>query len=207
MSRAKSVKRRPVPSAIPAPAAIENAAPGALLLALDLQGNLLAALPRPIASALRARAGLALAAARALGLPVFFTEQAPEKLGPTEPAFRAAAPAAQVWAKTRFSALGAEGLLDALRAERIEHLLLLGLETPICVYQTALEARAEGLEVTVLSDAVAARRPADAEVCLAALSRAGVHVLPMETVFYALLGDARHPAFRALVAEVKAAAR
>jgi len=50
---------------------------------------------------------------------------------------------------------------------------------------------------------VGARRPDDAATCLAALRHAGAHVLPSETVFYALLGDARHPFFRTYTQLVK----
>jgi hypothetical protein len=54
-----------------------------------------------------------------------------------------------------------------------------------------------------LSDAVGARRPDDARVCLDSLMRAGAHVLPSETVFYALLREVGHPFFRAYTQLVK----
>ena len=187
----------------PAPAP-ESAAPGAALLAVDLQSSLLGALPAATARAVRARAGLALAAASAFRIPVLFSEQVPAKLGPTDPALRKLAPDAPVFPKNTFSAVADPALLAALREREIEHLLLAGLETPICIYQTALGALAEGFQVTVLSDAVAARRADDHAACLAALRHAGVHVLPIETVGYALLHDAAHPQFRAFTALVKA---
>lgn len=195
-------------SAPPAPGSAPeaSAAPGAALLAVDLQDTLLGMLATPAARALKARAGLALSAATALGIPVVFTEQAPEKLGPTAPALRKLAPAAPVFGKTTFSAVADSAVLDALRERQVEHLLLIGLETPICVYQTALGALAEGFQVTVLSDAIGARRADDHAACLAALRHAGVHVLPVETVLYALLHDAGHPLFRTLVGLVKNAA-
>ncbi len=184
-------------------AAPESAAPGAALLAVDLQGSLLAALPAPARRALLSRAALALAAAKALHIPVLFSEQAPAKLGPTAPTLRKLAPAAPVFAKTTFSALADEPLLAALRDQHIEHLLLIGLETPICIYQTALGALAEGFQVTVLSDAVSSRRADDHAATLAALRHAGVHVLPIETVLYALLHDAGHPLFKTITSLVK----
>jgi nicotinamidase-related amidase len=209
MPRAQRPARRPAtkkpsrPS--PAPEA-PSAAPGAALLAVDLQETLIGMLPPAAARGFRARVGLALSAATGLGIPVLFTEQAPEKLGPTSPALRKLAPSAPAFAKTAFSAFGEPTLVEALRERRIEHILLAGLETPICVYQTALGALAEGFQVTVLSDAVGARRADDHAACLSALRHAGVHVLPVETVLYALLHDAGHPAFRSLVGWVKAAA-
>ena len=64
----------------------------------------------------------------------------------------------------------------------------------------------EGMGVTILSDAVEARRPEDACTCLEALRAAGAHILPTETVFYAMVGDATHPQFRAFTELVKQAA-
>jgi isochorismate hydrolase len=173
---------------------------GATLLCLDVQASFLSALPDGARMLRRCQ----FAAAAGLGLPVAFTEQVPEKLGPTVPELRRLAPEAAVFAKRSFSALGDAAIRAALTGERgVEHLLLCGLETPICVYQTAVDALNADLQVTVLSDAVGARRDADAAVCLAALARAGVHLLPAETVFYALLGGADHPYFKVYTQLVK----
>ena len=193
MARSRSTKP-------PAPP-VESAAPGAVLLALDLQALLLAAIPE--ADALLARCRLAVRAAAGLGIPVVFTEQAPAKLGPTDPELRAAAPDAPALAKTTFSALADDAILARLRALDCEHLLICGIETPVCVYQTALNALAEDFQVTVLTDAVGARRGADADACLRSLAGSGVHLLPIETVLYALLHDAGHPFFKTLTQLVK----
>lgn len=174
-----------------------------LLLAIDLQPGLLATMDP--AGLLARDCRFALAAAVGLGLPVAFTEQVPAKLGATPAALRAAAPSAPVWAKQSFSALGDDKIRAALLGpEGPRHLLLAGIETPICVYQTAIEALRADLTVTVLTDCVGARRPADAAAALDALARLGCHLLPAETVFYSLVQDAGHPFFRGLTALVKA---
>ncbi len=174
-----------------------------LLLVVDLQPAFLDAIPGGTRT-LR-RAAFAVAAARGLGLPVAFTEQVPAKLGPTAPSLLSLAPDAPVYAKETFSALADDAIRAALLEERgIDHLLLCGIETPICIHQTALDARRGGIEVTLLSDAIGSRRDDDADVCLSALRAAGVHVMPSETVFYSLLGSARHPFFRAFTKLVKA---
>lgn len=196
-AKARSLARKnPSPTPV-------NAAPGAALLVVDLQDRLLGMLSPERAGVVKARAALAIAAARGLGIPVYFTEQVPEKLGPTSVELRALAPEARVWAKETFSAVGHVPLADTLKAEGVEHLLVAGIETPVCVYQTALGALAEGWQVTVLADAIGGRRQADHEACVAALRAAGVHVLPVETVFYALLHDAGHPFFRSFTQLVK----
>lgn len=174
-----------------------------LLLCLDLQPALLNAMPHG-ASTLR-RCQLAVAAAQGLGLAVAFTEQVPAKLGSTEPTLLAQAPHAAIWPKHSFSAFADSDINHVLIAERkVGHLLICGLETAICVYQTAADALAENIEVTLLSDAVCGRREEDSRAALAALSRLGAHVLPVETVFYSILRDARHPFFRTFTTLVKA---
>jgi nicotinamidase-related amidase len=175
---------------------------GTLLLCIDVQPVFVRAVHE--GERLQRRCEFALAAAAGLGVPVAFTEQVPTKLGGTAPNLLAAAPGAPVFAKDTFSALADEPTRAALlETRKVEHLLLCGLETPICVYQTAIAALAEGLHVTLLSDAIGARRPDDAAACLAALRHAGAHVLPSETVFYALLRDVRHPFFKAYTQLVK----
>jgi len=176
----------------------------AALLVIDAQPPFLAAVAE--GEAVRARCRLAVAAARLLGLPVLLTEQAPGKLGATDASVLAAAgETPPTWAKASFSALGAPGLLEALRERQVDHLLLAGVEGPICVHQTAVQALAEDIGVTLLGDAIGARRPADQAMVLEALRRAGAHVLPVETVFYAMLGGSDHPRFREFTALVKAA--
>jgi nicotinamidase-related amidase len=175
---------------------------GALLLCIDMQPVFVRAIAE--GARVQRRCEFAVAAAHGLGLPVAFTEQVPQKLGGTAPELLTLAPGAGVFGKATFSALADDGIRETLLEQRgAEHLLLCGIETPVCVYQTAVAALAAGLQVTVLSDAVGARRPDDAAVCLAALARAGAHVLPAETVFYALLHDVKHPFFKAYTQLVK----
>jgi nicotinamidase-related amidase len=173
-----------------------------LLLCLDVQPVFLRAVLE--GEQLSRRCRFAISAANGLGLPIVFTEQVPQKLGGTKPELLALAPTARVFGKETFSAFGDEAIREALRQELgVEHILLCGLETPVCVYQTAIDAVAAGIEVTLLSDCVGARRADDAASCLEALRRAGVHVLPAETVFYAMLRGVKHPFFKAYTQLVK----
>ncbi len=181
----------------------DKPAAGALLLCLDLQPVFLRAVAHG-AQVLK-RCQFAVASARGLGIPVTFTEQVPQKLGATDPSLLALVEAPEVHPKETFSALapGSPAHRSITAGDRFEHLILCGLETPVCVYQTAVDALQSALSVTVLADCVAARREADARACLDALARAGAHVLPAETVFYSILGGAGHPFFRAYTELVK----
>lgn len=180
---------------------LPSATAGLALVCLDVQPNFLKAITG--ADALRHRCAFAVQAAAGLGLEILFTEQVPQKLGRTAPELLALAPSAAVFAKITFSALADPDFAAALHSRKIEHVLLCGIETPVCVYQTAIDALHANLHVTLLTDCVGARRSDDAQTCLAALARAGAHVLPSETVFYALLRDAKHPFFKAYTQLVK----
>lgn len=172
------------------------------LLLIDLQDPFLNAMTD--SGAMLRRIRFALAAADCLGIAVAATEQMPEKLGPTNADLAALLPAGcPCFAKESFSALGAPGLREWIRENEIEHLLLAGIETPICVYQTAIEAMGEDLGVTLLSDCVGERRREDRDAVFAQLRAADAHILPSETIFYSLLGGAGHPQFREFTKLVK----
>lgn len=172
-----------------------------MLLCIDMQPIFVRVVSQP-KNILR-RCAFSIAAAHGLGLTIAFTEQLPQKLGVTAPHLRDLAPAASVYAKDTFSAWLHPALSEFLSTSNVGHLLICGIETPVCVYQTCLDALGSGLQVTVLSDAVDARRSDDGQMCLQALVRAGAHILPAETVFYALLQSVHHPFFKAYTQLVK----
>lgn len=174
---------------------------GTLLLCVDLQPIFIGVMSAP--DQLVRRVSFAIEAAQGLNLPVIFTEQVPQKLGGTAPELLGLVPQPTVLGKTAFSALGDSVIHDTLRQRSVRHLVICGLETPVCVYQTAVDALAAGYTVTVLSDAVSSRRENDAQVVLAALRHLGVKVLPSETFFYVQLGDAKHPFFKTYTQLVK----
>ena len=177
--------------------------PGLVLLIIDAQDVFLRALPAG-GTPLARRCAFAAAAARLLNIPVALTEQVPAKLGATNAGVREAAGAdAPVFAKSAFSAFAAEALGEWLREHGATHLLIAGLETPICVYLTVLDALAADYEVTVLTDATGGRRPEDFPPIWRLMESAGVRLLPSETVFYSILRDARHARFRDFTALVK----
>lgn len=133
-----------------------------------------------------------------LGVPLCVTEQVPEKLGPTEEGVDEACRGSTKLPKDTFSAFGCEEFEQWLAKNETTHLLLSGIETPICVYLTAVDALRRKMEVTVLTDCVGCRRESDGEWALRKLERAGCHLLPLESLLYAMLGSAQHDEFRSI---------
>jgi nicotinamidase-related amidase len=179
----------------------ESIIPHLGLLVLDVQEPFLKVIPKQ--DLFVNRVAFAVKSARLLGIPTLFTEQRPDVLGPTVEGLTEFSPHSPTVPKSAFSAFGEEEVSSWIDKNSIYHLLVAGLETPICVYQTTLDAINQDLEVTLLSDALGARRTEDAAAVLASLRIHGAHVLPSETIFYSILKDSKHPQFKEFTALVK----
>jgi len=171
-----------------------------VLLVIDLQEAYRGKLheeARTIAGARRV-----IAAAGVLGVPVVLTEQYPKGLGATRVEIaECVPPGAARFEKTAFSCLGAPGVrehLGALRGEGRDQLVVVGIETHVCVGQTIQELVAERVETHAVRDAVSARFALDDEVGWARALAAGMRPATSEGALFEWLGDARAPEFKAI---------
>jgi nicotinamidase-related amidase len=172
------------------------------LLLIDYQDVFLNVMPDR--ERLLQRTSFALQAAELLGVSVAVTEQIPEKLGSSTQFLKDLwDPNTPIFDKSAFSSLEAEGLHRWIEANQIDHLLLAGMESSICVYQTAVQALGEDIGVTLLADCISERRAEDRAPVFEQLRAMDAHILPSETIFYSLLGSAEHPKFRAFTQLVK----
>ena len=164
------------------------------LVVIDIQDKLLARIPT--AAALVRNAGFLLDAAALLQVPVRATEQYPNGLGPTtaEIAHRLSQPLA----KTAFSCCGAGTFLEELEMLQRPNIVLAGMETHVCVMQTAFDLLEAGLHVFLPVDALAARFPLDHEMALRRLESAGAAITSAEAVAFEWIRDSAHPQFKAL---------
>ena len=148
---------------------------------VDLQDKLVAAMPQP--DELVANVRWLSEAARLLGVPIHITEQYPQGLGPTVPALQEFA--TERPAKRRFSAAEALGWPNAVEEpEGRDHIVLAGLESHICLLQTAFDLLAMGYRVTIAVDAVASRRESDRQVALQRLRDSGANVATTESIAF-----------------------
>lgn len=139
-------------------------------------------------------------AANEMNLSVVVTEQYPNGLGHTvEPIRQVLRENVPVIEKTAFSCFGSEEFRKELIGLKKKTVLLCGIESHICLLQTALDAAERGYETIVIADAVSSRHPEDRETALNFLrTQEGISVLSMESVLFFLLQDSAHPAFRAV---------
>ena len=164
-------------------------------LIVDIQERLTPALHE--AERFTAACTLLIQGLHALGIPMMATEQYPPGLGTTLPEIKSLLPDTPVVEKTRFSAVLPE-TENFIRRHNAQNIVLIGAETHICMLQTALDLRAQGLNVYIPAECAASRNPANKANGLEQMHAAGVTVGNGESLLFALLRDAKHPAFKTI---------
>lgn len=140
--------------------------------------------------------------ARLLQVPVAATEQYPQGLGPTLPSLSEFVP--ERHAKLRFSSLEALGWPPAAEVPDGRYqVLLCGIETHVCVLQTAFDLLAAGYDVYVVADAVSSRRELDWRIALERLHSGGANLVTTESVLFEWCETAAAPEFKQLVPIIK----
>jgi nicotinamidase-related amidase len=172
------------------------------LVVIDIQERLFPHVYEP--SRLLARIDLLLSAAQLLDIPILITEQYPKGLGSTIEEIRRAVPDAQPLTKMYFSCVLAPGFKERLTALQRDQIIVAGIETHICVAQTALDLVAQGEEVYVVADATSSRRLLDSKIALQRLDRSGLTIITAESVVFEWLRRAGTEEFKALQPKLKA---
>ncbi len=174
-------------------------ASGAALLVVDVQDRLVRLIRRgPLVIANVERL---VRAASLLGVPVLATEQYPKGLGPTVDVLLPLLPVRR--AKTLFHAADAAGLASPEACLPIRHVAVVGIESHVCIMQTALELLQRGFAVQVPTDAVASRGEEDHRAALRRLESAGATITTTEAVMFEWTERSDHPAFKAISGLVK----
>jgi nicotinamidase-related amidase len=140
---------------------------------------------------------------REMGVPVIVTEQYPKGLGPTSEGIAVALGEFDPMSKTRFSCLGDEGIRGRVEATGRKDIILCGIETHICIYQTARDLLGSGARVHVAVDAVSCRDERDMEVAVQRMREEGARIGTTEMIVYDLLGGAGTEEFRRLLPLLK----
>ena len=166
-----------------------------VLLVIDIQDKLLAKLST--ASDLIRATALLLDAAALLGVPIQATEQYPKGLGLTTPEIADRIPE-PITSKTAFSCCGAGTFLEELELLQRPNIVLVGIETHVCVMQTALDLIEAGLHVFLPVNAVAARFQVDHQTAIRRVELAGGVPTTAEAVVFEWITDAAHPQFKAI---------
>jgi nicotinamidase-related amidase len=175
-----------------------------LLAVIDVQAKLAPQIAD--VDALIARVRALLAAARRLDIPIVATEHCAERLGPLVEPVHTMLGAHERFAKTRFAATDHASFASMIARTARTQVVVAGVEAHVCVMQTSLGLLAAGYEIYVVGDAVGSRaaRQADREYALSRMARAGCSIAGTETVLFEWAGGGDDPAFRDILALVKA---
>jgi nicotinamidase-related amidase len=139
-----------------------------------------------------------------LNIPIVWTEQVPEKLGPTLPQFsELLAGSSNPIPKSSFSCCGVAPFTDTLKSLGRQQILISGIETHVCVYQTALDLLAAGYEVQIITDAVSSRSPQNLHLGLTRMKEAGAVLTGTEMALFELLRVAEGSQFKQIAQIVK----
>jgi len=139
----------------------------------------------------------------ALNVPIVWVEQIPEKMGPTITPLGELLGERSPICKTSFSAWGAERFVRSIVEIGHEHVLLAGIESHVCVYQTAVDLLEEHREVHVVADAVSSRTASDCRIGLHRIESAGGCLTSVEMALFELMRTSTHEAFRNVLRIVK----
>ena len=175
------------------------------LLVIDMQERLMPAIAE--GDAVTRAAGILIEASRQLEVPVVVTEQYPKGLGPTVDAIAGRLPNdATVVEKMTFSAARNHDFasrLDGLKAAGRDHIVVCGVESHVCVMQTAADLDAQGCTVHIVADACGSRAPASKDAALARFGALGISRVTTEMALFEWLEVAGTAEFKAVSRLVK----
>jgi nicotinamidase-related amidase len=172
-------------------------APSSALLIVDFQARLMPAIHEGEAAV--ANAKRLLSAAALLDVPILFTEQNPDGLGPTVPGLT---DGHRVFEKQFFDACREPGFAQGALPDR-PSVVVAGCEAHVCVLQTVLGLLDLGRRVYLVRDALGSRKPESKETAISRLERHGAEIVTTEMVVFEWLATAQHPRFREVLKVLK----
>lgn len=172
-----------------------------LLLIIDIQERLVSALDKGI---IVERAAILTKAANILNIPTVVTEQYPCGLGSTVASVKQSlTDGSKTFEKTAFSALKEEGFSELLKSYGKKQIVLCGIETHVCVHQTAADLISEGYDVYVVKDVCASRKKYEFKQGIERMEANGAKITCLEIVLFEWLKTAKHPKFKEVQALIK----
>ncbi len=141
--------------------------------------------------------------ANALEIPIIFTEHHAEKLGNFDPSLIQKSPESPVLNKIEFSCLGNDDIREAITKTGKKTIILAGIESHVCIFQTGAQAISEGYDVHVVADAVSARTDSNKHIGINRLENSGAVITSTEMLIFELLLKAGTPDFKSMLPIIK----
>jgi nicotinamidase-related amidase len=141
--------------------------------------------------------------AQILEMPIILTEQYPKGLGPTLSQLTELMSDVKPIEKISFSCCANDDFSEKIRELGRRQLLLTGIETHICIYQTSLDLIEAGYEVSLVADAVSSRTEFNKSIALDRIKTAGALLTTTEMALFELLHKAEGPKFKEISKLIK----
>lgn len=138
-----------------------------------------------------------------LDVPILVTEQYVKGLGPTIPELQDHIRGLENYEKISFSCCGSEEFIDSLIKSRRKEVILLGIETHVCILQSFLDLKNRGLEVVTIADCVSSRKQSDKEIALQRVIQEGGRVSTSESILLELCKEAGTSTFKEISKLIK----
>jgi nicotinamidase-related amidase len=171
------------------------------LVVVDVQGKLASLMHDR--DALFKNIRILIQAAKILDIPILWCQQVPDALGATVPEIAELLAGNEPVNKSSFSCCGDEKFIDRLKSIDRSQVLLAGIETHVCIYQTAVDLKEKGFDVNVIADAVSSRTLDNKQTALSKMQAIGINISSTEMALFELLKTADHPQFKQIAKLVK----
>jgi nicotinamidase-related amidase len=142
-------------------------------------------------------------AAKILEIPIIMTEQYPKGMGSTDPEILKLLRDTKAVEKLHFSCCGAEDFNKKIESFGKKQIIVIGIETHVCVLQTVHDLLHQGYFVYVPYDAVSSRRESDYKNALDRMRQAGAIIGSVESAVFELLEKAGTPVFKEISKIIK----
>lgn len=136
--------------------------------------------------------------AQTMGVPIIVSEQYPKGLGTTVEPLHSLTSQNRAIEKVTFSSWREPAFREQLESLNRKQLILAGIETHVCVLQTAFDLLAAGFHVSIVVDAVSSRSEVDYKYALKRMKQAGIQLITSEMVFFEWVERAGTPEFKGL---------
>ena len=145
----------------------------------------------------------AIKGAQVLDIPIILTEQYPAGLGPTIAEVAGLLADPNAIRKTSFSCCGEDRFMQVLNVLHPENVVVVGIETHVCVYQTVRDLLKAQFAVQIIAEAVSSRTKHNKRIGLKKIIKAGAEITSVETVLFELLSEAGGEKFKKILEIVR----
>lgn len=172
-----------------------------ILVVVDVQGKLAELMH--CKESLFKNIAILIKASKILDIPIVWCQQVTESLGETVAEIKELLNGIEPVNKASFSCCGVDAFTKKISEFDRKSIILCGIESHVCIYQTAVDLKLNGFNVTVLADAISSRTAENKQIAIEKMREDGVAIASTEMLLFEFLKTAEHPKFREIARLVR----